>query len=165
MAQGQLTILVPSKGVKAKYDALFGNAETRIVPFKLPAGQSMDPLPAAHYSSVRFLMSGKPTDGNKGHMVALAAFHEFMKAHYETDPSMYRPFTVTLVGMTDDYISEQILSIGSTVLGERLKAFSGVPHEQALEIARQCNAVISCSFNEALPLSVIEGMSCTDTSC
>jgi glycosyltransferase involved in cell wall biosynthesis len=61
--------------------------------------------------------------------------------------------------MTDDYISKQILSIGSTVLGERLRAFSAVSHDKSLEITRDCNAVICCSFNEALPLSVVEGMS------
>jgi glycosyltransferase involved in cell wall biosynthesis len=105
-------------------------------------------------------MSGKPTDGNKGHFVALAAFHEFMTAHYETDPDTYRPFTLTLVGMTDDFISRQIVSVGSTVLGERLKVFPVVPHEKSLEITQDCNAVICCSFNETGPLSVIEGMSC-----
>jgi glycosyltransferase involved in cell wall biosynthesis len=161
MAQGQLTILVPSKKVKAEYDALFGNAQTRVLPFKMVADtHHMASLPADHYSSLRFLMSGKPTDGNKGHIVALAAFHEFMKAHHETDPDTYRPFTLTLVGMTDDYISQQILSTGSTVLGERLKAFSVVPHEKSLEITRGCNAVICCSFTETGPLYVIEGMSC-----
>ena len=103
-------------------------------------------------------MSGKPTDGRKGHMVALAAFHEFMKAHYEPDPDTYRPFTLTLVGMTDDYISQQIRSIGSTVLGERLKTVSSVPHDKALEITRDCNAVICCSFHETFPLYVVEGM-------
>ena len=78
----------------------------------------------AHLTTIRllrFLISGKPTDGRKGHMIALAAFHEFMKAYYERDPGTYRPFTLTLVGMTDDYIAEQIRSIGSNILGERLR--------------------------------------------
>jgi glycosyltransferase involved in cell wall biosynthesis len=160
MAQGRLTILVPSKRVKAEYDGLFGNANTRILPFKMAAGtQDVVPLHADNYSSLRFLLSGKPTDGNKGHMVALAAFHEFMKAYYEIDPDTYRPFTLTLVGMTDDYISKQILSTGATVLGARLRAFPVVSHEASLEITRDCNAVICCSFTETGPLYVIEGMS------
>ena len=159
MEQGRLTIVVPSKMVKAEYDALFGNAKTRVLPFKIAMdAPHMSPRPLDHYSSVRFLMSGKPTDGRKGHVVALAAFHEFMNAHYKSDPDAYRPFTLTLVGMTDDFISEQIRSVGSTVLGERLKTFAGVSHERSLVITRDCNAVICCSFNEALPLYVIEGM-------
>ena len=156
---GQLTIVVPSRRVKAEYDELFGNAKTKVLPFKLAMDtQHMSPRPRDHYSSVRFLMSGKPTDGRKGHVVALAAFHEFMKTYYESDPDAYRPFTLTLVGMTDDFISAQISSVGATVLGERLKTFAGVPHERSLEITRDCNAVVCCSFNEALPLYVIEGM-------
>ncbi len=159
MAQGQLTVLVPSKKVKREYDTLFGSAEVRILPFKISAdGQNTAPRSAAHYSSVRFLLSGKPTDGRKGHMVAMAAFHEFMKTHYEDNPAIYRKFTLTLVGMTDDYISEQIRLVGSTVLGDRLKILSVISHEEALEVTRDCNAVICCSFNEALPLNVIEGM-------
>ena len=159
MEQGQLTILVPSKRVKTEYDALFGNAKTRVLPFKMAMDtQYMSPRPVDHYSSMRFLMSGKPTDGRKGHVVALAAFHEFMKTYYEPDPDAYRPFTLTLVGMSDDFISEQIRSVGATVLGDRLKTFAGVPHERSLEITRDCNAVVCCSFNEALPLYVIEGM-------
>jgi glycosyltransferase involved in cell wall biosynthesis len=161
MAQRRLTVLVPSKKVKAEYDDLFGNAQTRILPFKMAVDtQHTAPRPADHYSSLRFLLSGKPTDGNKGHMLAIAAFHEFMKAHYEPDPAAYRPFTLTLLGMTDDYISKQLLSIGSTVLGERLKVFSVVPHEKSLEITRDCNAVICCSFSETGPLYVMEGMNC-----
>ena len=158
MTQRQLTILVPSKKVKAGYDELFGNAEIGILPFKMETGTHLAARPADHYSSVRFLISGSPTDGRKGHIVALAAFHEFMKAYYEPDPGAYRPFTLTLVGMTDDYISEQIRSIGSTVLGDRLKALSGVPHHEALEITRDCNAVICCSFHETGPMYVLEGM-------
>jgi glycosyltransferase involved in cell wall biosynthesis len=60
--------------------------------------------------------------------------------------------------MTDDYISEQIRSIGSTVLGERLKTIPSIPHREALEITQACNAVICCSFYETGPLYVIEGM-------
>jgi glycosyltransferase involved in cell wall biosynthesis len=152
--------LVPSKKVKAGYDTLFGNAGTGILPFKLGDGQPLARRPADHYSSVKFLMSGTPTDGRKGHIVALAAFHEFMKAYYETDPDTYRPFTLTLLGMTDDYISKQICSIGSTVLGDRLRALSGVPHDKALEITQDCNAVICCSFHETGPIYVLEGMRC-----
>jgi glycosyltransferase involved in cell wall biosynthesis len=157
--EGRLTILVPSKRVKSEYDRLFATDKTRLLPFKIDidASRAMS-RSSEDYSSVRFLMSGKPTDGRKGHMIALSAFHEFMKAHYECDPDGYRPFKLTLVGMSDDYVAEQIRSIGMTILGERFEPISTVSHERALEITQHCNAVICCSFNEALPLYVIEGM-------
>ena len=66
-------------------------------------------------------------------MIALAAFHEFLRSHYEKQPSAYRPFTVTLVGITDDFIGEQIRAIGASTLGERLQAVPTVSHARALE--------------------------------
>jgi glycosyltransferase involved in cell wall biosynthesis len=158
--QQRLTLLVPSRRVKFQYDALFSTSRTQLLPFKvdLDSKRTIARAPS-DYASLRFLLSGKPTDGRKAHMIALAAFHEFMKSHYEPDPKAYRPFTLTLVGMTDDFIGRQIQSIGSAVLGERLATVSSVAHQRALDITQKCNAVICCSFNEALPLYVIEGMS------
>ena len=158
--QDRLSLLVPSRKVKTQYDDMFDTEKTKILPFKIDvANHYVTPRSAGDYATVRFLMSGKPTDGRKGHMIALAAFHEFVKSYYERDPDAYRDFTLTFVGMTDDYVAEQIRSIGATVLGERLETVSEVSHEEALEVTRRCNAVICCSFNEALPLYVIEGMS------
>ena len=158
--QDRLSVLVPSHKVRTQYDNLFRTEKTKRLPFKIElANNYTRPRPVGDYATLRFLMSGKPTDGRKGHLIALAAFHEFVKSYYERNPQAYRDFTLTLVGMTDDHIAEQIRSIGSTVLGKRLEGVSDVSHQEALEITRRCNAVICCSFNEALPLYVIEGMS------
>ena len=54
-------------------------------------------------------------------MLALAAFHEFLRTYYAQDPNNYRKFSVTFVGMTDDYISSQIVSIGKSILGTRFE--------------------------------------------
>ena len=63
IAGRSLTILVPSKKVKTEYDALFGNAKMEILPFKIAVDtQHMAPRPADQYSSVRFLMSGRPME-------------------------------------------------------------------------------------------------------
>ena len=157
--QSRLTLLVPSRKVKAQYDDAFKTTRTTLLPFKVEVDRTHTARrPAGDYASVRFLLSGGPTDGRKGHMIAMAAFHEFMNSYHERTPERYRPFTVTLVGMTDDHIANQIRSIGATVLGERLQIVPSVPHNEALSIARQCNAVLCCSFNEALPLYVFEGM-------
>ena len=114
--QKLLTLLVPSRRVKAQYDALVGTDRTQLLPHKVTVdAKHAVSRPASDYTSVKFLLSGKPTDGRKGHMIALAAFHDFMKSYYEADPDAYRPFTVTLVGMTDDFIGKQIRAIGSSV--------------------------------------------------
>ncbi len=160
VAQDRLRLLVPSRGVKADYDELFATDKTRLLPFRVEIAERYTASrPIYDYRSVTFLLSGRPTDGRKGHMIAVAAFHEFVKSYYEKNPALYREFKLTLIGMTSDYISAQIESVGSTVLGERFESVKAVSHEEALRLTRECNAVICCSFNEALPLFVIEGMS------
>jgi glycosyltransferase involved in cell wall biosynthesis len=157
-AEGRLTLLVPSAQTKAGYDALFENTTTKILPFKRPADGGSAPRPQDDYGSLRFLISGTPTDGRKGHMLALAAFHEFLNTHYRRAPASYRPFSLTLIGMTDDYIAEQICMIGTNILGDRLDIHPPVPHDTALEITRACNVVICSSLVETGPLYVLEAM-------
>ncbi len=90
-------------------------------------------------------------------MVALAAFHEFMKSYYEINLNL--PTVYSDAGRDDRrLIGEQIRPIGSSTLGDRLQARPSVAYERALEFTRDCNAVICCSFNEALPVYVSEGM-------
>ena len=159
VSEGQLTLLVPSRRAKRQYDHLFTTSGTNVLPYKVDVDEEyMVARPVSEYMSQRFLLIGRPTDGRKGHMTALAAFHEFMKTYYERDPETYRNFTLTFVGLGDDYISEQLRSIGTAVLGQRFRVVPAVSHAESLKIARACNTVISCSFNEALPLNVLEGM-------
>ena len=91
-------------------------------------------------------------------MIALAAFHEFVNSYYQRHPDRYRDFSLTLVGVTDDFIARQISLIGESILGKCFNIVNEVSHEKSLAITRECNAVICCSFNEALPLYVIEAM-------
>ena len=129
MEENRLTLLVPSRSVKAQYDALLNTDRTQRLPFKVTVdGCHTSRRPASDYGTVNFLLSGKPTDGRKGHMIVLAAFHEFLKSYYEKRPRAYRPFTVTLVGMTDDFIGKQVQVIGSSTLGERLQVVPSVSH-------------------------------------
>ena len=86
-AEGQLTLLVPSAQTKAGYDDLFETATTKVLPFKRLADGASAPRPQNDYGSLRFLISGAPTDGRKGHMVALAAFHEFLNTYSVTLPA------------------------------------------------------------------------------
>lgn len=155
----RLKIYVPSKLVKVEYDELFRTEKTRILPPPVETDGSDYRRSRDEYGSVHFLLSGRPTDGRKGHVVALAAFHEFVRSYYDPSPKDYRDFSLTFVGMTNDYIAAQIISIGKSILGNSLRVVGEIPHDEALAITRECNAVICCSFNEALPLYVLEAMS------
>ena len=155
----RLRIYVPSQLTKGQYDHLFCTERTRVLPPLLSSDGNIGYRGVEEYRSLRFLLSGRPTDGLKGHMLALSAFHEFLRTHYAQDPNNYRKFSVTFVGMTDDYISSQIVSIGKSILGNSFRAIGEVSYEEAFKITRECNAVICCSFNETFNLSVVEGMS------
>ena len=63
-------------------------------------------------------------------MVALAAFHEFLRLYYRQDPQGYRDFSLTFVGMTDDYIAAQLVSIGKSILGDSFRVIGEVSHEE-----------------------------------
>ncbi len=155
----QLKIYVPSNLVKAEYDELFRTKRTMILPPTVKNDSDKRSRHPDEYNSVKFLLSGRPTDGRKGHVLALAAFHEFVRSYYQVNHEEYRDFSLTLVGMTDDYIADQIVSIGTSVLGKSFRVLGEISHEESLAITRECNAVICCSFNEALPLYVLEAMS------
>ena len=154
----RLRVYVPSQRTKGQYDHLFCTEKTRILPPLLSNDGNMEYREADEYRSLRFLLSGRPTDGLKGHMLALAAFHEFLRTYHAQNPSNYRKFTLTFVGMTDDYVSSQIVSVGKSILGDSFRAIGEVTFDEAFKITRECNAVICCSFNETFNLSVAEGM-------
>lgn len=154
----RLKVYVPSRIVKVQYDQLFRTTRVLILPPILDDHGVSNLRTPREYESMRFLLSGRPTDGRKGHMVALAAFHEFLRSYYRQDPQGYRDFSLTFVGMTDDYIAAQLVSIGKSILGDSFRVIGEVSHEEALNVTRDSNAVICCSFNEALPLYVLEGM-------
>jgi glycosyltransferase involved in cell wall biosynthesis len=155
----KLRILVPSQYIKVQYDKLFDTDKTRILPYLTDNNQRFEDRDNSEYSSIQFLLCGRPTDGRKGHMIALAAFQDFVTRYYRENPTHYRDFSLTLVGMTNDHIAAQIVSVGRSILGDSLRVVGETSHEEHLAITRECNAVICCSFNEALPLFVMEAMS------
>lgn len=116
------------------------------------------PRAVDEYHTVNFLLSGTPSDGRKGQLLALSAFQEFIKTAYADNPGAYRDFTLHLVAIGDDYISQQIRWIGESVMPKHLALYPTLPREKALEITAKCNAVICCSLNETFGLYIAEGM-------
>jgi glycosyltransferase involved in cell wall biosynthesis len=104
------------------------------------------------------LISGSGADGIRGQLLAVAALKQFLNDCYEPNPGAYRDFSLHLVGIGTDYVSQQIRSIGSVALGSRLAIHPPVSHAEALAVTRTCNAVICCSLDEAFGLYVAEGM-------
>jgi len=155
----KLTVLVPSERTKQEYDQLL-DVKT-VLPIKLHV--EVDKRyhivrKPSDYHNINFMLQGTPSDGRKGHMIALAAFHEFLNTYYEKDPKKYRDFTLHFVSIGDDYISQQVRNIGLSILGQRLKLYPSVPKAEVLDLYAKCNAVICCSLNETFGLYVAECM-------
>jgi glycosyltransferase involved in cell wall biosynthesis len=116
------------------------------------------PRSAADYEVIEFLLVGDAADGRNGQMIALVAFQELLKRHITEKEATYREFGLTLVGLGDDFISEQLRTIGAAVMGKRLKIHRPIAPEAELEVMRGCNAVISCALDAGDPPFVAEGM-------
>lgn len=155
----RLTILVPSIHTKKQYDELLNVKDVRViqlrinVPDKYKKGRSI-----SSYDKIDFLLAGTPADGRKGQLIAIPAFYDFIKRYQEKNPQNYRQFRLHLVGLGDDYISQQVRWVGQSLLGQWAAFYSSLPYNKVMEITARCNAAICCSLNESFGLSVAEGM-------
>ncbi len=156
---GRLTIMVPSKRVKQDYDSLFNTNKVKSIDLRIDVDDKyIQPKAADDYKKINFLLSGNSSDGRKGHLIALAAFQRFLLKYHAQNPSYYRDFSLNFVAVFDDYVSQQVKSIGQAILGKRLHIHPSLPRDEALRITADCNAVICCSLNETFALYVAEGM-------
>ena len=158
--QERITFLVPSKEIQRQYQALLDTEDIKLLTYNI----RLDDRYCAsrrieEYQALRFLLVGPAPDGRKAQMIAMTAFSEFLQTAYLSKASAYRDFSVTLLPLGDDYVSRQIRTIGRTTLGDRLKTYAAMSHAEALDLVRECTVTLCCSFEEAFPVSVAEGMS------
>jgi glycosyltransferase involved in cell wall biosynthesis len=155
----RLQIFVPSRRAKLDYDDLLGTSEVRTLKLRVEVPKRFrGPRNVDDYGRIDFLLTGVPKDGRKGQLIALFAFQRFLRLYHDEHPERYRPFSLSFVGVGDDYISRQCRMLGTALLGENMRVLPRTSHDDALVVARRCNAVICCSFNEAFPLYIAEGM-------
>jgi len=157
---GKLTILTPSKKTAQEYNELLDITTTQPVNLRIQLEEKYKKKRSvADYNEVNFLLSGTPSDGRKGQLIAISAFYNFLKTYYEKSPGKYRDFKLHLVSIGDDYLSQQIKWIGSSELNDHIQFYPSVPRDEALAISATCNAVLCCSLNETFGLYIAEGMS------
>jgi glycosyltransferase involved in cell wall biosynthesis len=155
----KLTVIVPSARVKNDYDEFFETTKIKVVPLKVSVPEQLTHTRKPEdFNEINFLLSGTAADGRKGQLIAISAFYDFVKTYQEANPEKYRPFKLHLVAIGDDYLSQQIKSIGESSLGDAVKIYPAVPKDEAMAITAECNAVVCCSLNETFGLYVAEGM-------
>lgn len=154
-----LDLLFPSKRTSEEYKELIGIENVRVINLHVEVDDKYKkPRAISDFKSVNFLLSGTAGDGRKGQFLAISAFYRFMKEYYDKNPDSYRPFTLHLVAINDDYVSKQIRWTAKSLLGEKVKIYESLPKADALKVTSECNAVICCSLNETFGLYIAEGM-------
>lgn len=161
MHQKKLTLLVPAKKIYDEYKKHFGaSSDIVLQPYKLVTDKKYHrTLRAADFSKkISFILPGTVGDGRKGQLPLLYAFISFYQRYYKQNASDYRDFELVFVGMTDDFLSRQILNHADSSLAGRFKSYGRVTKNQHLDILLKSNMTLCYSLREALPLFVFEGM-------
>jgi glycosyltransferase involved in cell wall biosynthesis len=104
-----------------------------------------------------FVLPGTIGDGRKGQLPIFYAFHQFYEQYYKPNPAAYRDFELVFVGLSDDFLSRQILH-HSRALAGHFTHHGKVTWEEDLQIVAKGNMTICYSLRECLPLFVFEGM-------
>jgi glycosyltransferase involved in cell wall biosynthesis len=156
-----LTLVTPSQRVTRTYNELLETTKVRTLVPRIDVDDRLRlSRSAAEYEWLDFVIVGAPSNGAKGHLLAIAALHEFLLTDHASAPARYRDFTLTMVGIGDenDYFSRQLRELGDAVLGDRLRLLSRLSDDSLLEVMRSCNATICSSLSESFGLFVAKGM-------
>lgn len=154
-----LDVLFPSRRTSEEYKELIKIDRTKIINLHVEVNEEYQkPRVEDEFSSINFLLSGTAGDGRKGQFLAISAFYHFLKEYADKAPEKYRAFSLHLVAINHDYVSNQVRWTAQSLLGERVKIYESLPKAKALKITSECNAVVCCSLNETFGLYIAEGM-------
>ena len=109
------------------------------------------------FDKLDIILPGTVGDGRKGQMPILYALAFVQKYIIDNNPKDYRKFSLTYVGMHNDFISRQIKLHASALNGE-FRSVGHVSHKQLMELYLKSNMTVCYSMRECLPLFVFEGM-------
>lgn len=159
LAAGLLDIYVPSAQTMDDYNEFFETDTVKVVTLRVSVPEKFEAArKKSDFDTMRFVISGTPSDGRKGQLLAIAAFSKYLNSIHTEEPEKYRDFELHLISIEDDYISSQIKSIGDGLLDSRVHYYPKVSKKEAMAITANCNATICCSLNETFALYVAEGM-------
>lgn len=157
---GKLKVIVPSKQTADEYNQFFDTDLIEPITLRVTTpSEYQAKRKATDFNQINFILSGTSSDGRKGQLLAISALANFETKFAAKSPKSYRKYKLTLIAVgKDDYISDQIRSIGSGLLSDKVKFYPTVPKEKAMDIAHDGNVTICCSLNETFGLFVAEGM-------
>lgn len=158
ISDGKLRVVVPSSQTAQEYNLFFETDKVKSVSLRVVVPKQFEkPLEEQDFNTIRFVISGTPSDGRKGQLFFLSALQLF-ESKYKKPDKKYKDYTVDFIAIEDDYISQQIKAIGSAILGNKLHIHPKVSRDEALKITSECNVTVCVSLNETFALFVAEGM-------
>lgn len=162
VASGKIHITVPSSQTASEYNDFFDTDTVSVTNLRVSVPEKYTKKRAVKdFEMLKFVISGTPSDGRKGQLLALSAFSVFVSKYYSKSPQNYRDFKLILIAIGEkgeDYISTQIRAIGDGLLDKHVEYHPKLSKERALEVTSQSNITICCSLNETFALFVAEGM-------
>ncbi len=158
LSSGKLEIVTLAEKIQSNYQQFF-NVEIGMLQYRFRLNSDFKIKRGVEdYDKVKFLVSGSSNDGRKGQPAVLTAFVLFYEKYYKKTPNKYRNFTLTFLGIGDDYLSVLLNKMGSSLLPGQFDAIDKLPRKEALKITSKHNASICYSLMEALPLNIMEAM-------
>ena len=155
--EGKLAIVTLSRQAREKYRDHF-KTEILLEPHRVDLPEKYQRVrEPGDFETLRFILPGTFLDGRKGQHAVLYALSAFYQHHFRQRPSQYREFTLTFVGVEDDWYSRQVVR-HRRILGDRVILHPKMTREACLDRISEANVTICYSQSETLPIFVVEGM-------
>jgi glycosyltransferase involved in cell wall biosynthesis len=161
LESGKVVMFIAAKKTLLNYQKAFENSHNiRLQPYKYVIPERFHKVRSQQDfdKKLSFILPGTVGDGRKGQLPIFYALAAFQDKFYNSNPGAYRDFELVYVGVTHDFLSQQILNHAGKLFGKRFKHYGIVSHERSSELMMQSNVTICYSLREALPLFVFEGM-------
>jgi len=160
IAKGLIEVIVPSDQTAQDYNKFFDTDTVKDVTLRVTVPEKYKKEKKdKNFDTLKFVISGTASDGRKGQLLAVSAFSKYLSEYHDKNPAQYRNYSLDLIAVgKEDYVSQQIRSIGGGLLKDKVTFYPKLNKDEALAIASKDNVTICCSINETFALFVAEGM-------
>jgi glycosyltransferase involved in cell wall biosynthesis len=160
LKDNKIVIFIAAKRTAENYRKYFNNTTNiRIQDHRLVYDKKYHKVrEASDFDRIRFILPGAVADGRKGQLPVLYALTFLQKYLISKDTATYRDYSLTYVGLGNDFLSRQIQKHAKKALGAKFRAFNNVSHAEIMKLDMDSNMTICYSLRECLPLFVFEGM-------
>lgn len=160
LEQDKITIYVAAVKTRDNYIRHFGVVKNiQIQLYRIKVDKKYHRIRKSEdFDDLRFILPGMMGDCRKGQLPLAYALIEFKRRFYDVDPNKYRNFSLTYIGVGQDFPSRQLLKHTTKGLGEHFIHYGPLSHADCLSRGLEANVTVCYSIRECLPMYVYEGM-------